>query len=137
VRYPTIEQFEAGDIDAEAFGHEAHVYVAWSYLQEMDLLNAIARYRAALQQLTRRLGAEGKYHETITWFYLLSIAERLEAVPGLDWPAFQQANADLFERDAGWLRRFYSEERLWSAKARRTFLLPDRSPASGIPRAAA
>ena len=137
MKFPTIEQFEAGDIEAETFDHEAHIFVAWSYLRETDLLDAIARYRAALQQVTRKLGAEGKYHETITWVYLVAIVERLEAAPGLDWPAFRQANADLFERDAGWLRRYYSEDRLWSAQARRTFVLPDRAPDSAISPAAA
>ena len=137
MRFPTIEQFEAGDVDVESFDHEAHVYVAWSYLQETDLLNAIARYRSALQRLVRKLGAEGKYHETITWCYLMAIAERLESAPGSDWPAFRQANPDLFERGVGWLRGYYSEERLWSARARRTFVLPDRAPAPRSPRAAA
>jgi hypothetical protein len=128
--FPTIEQFEAGDFDPAAFDHEAHIHVAWSYLQETDLLDAIARYRAALQSLTRRVGAESKYHETITWFYMVTIAERLESGAS-DWPAFRQANPELFERGAGWLRRFYSDERLWSAQARQTFVLPDRVPTSG------
>lgn len=128
---PTIEQFEAGDIDPEGFGHEAHVYVAWAYLQQTDLLNAIARYRAALRRLTRRLGAEAKYHETITWFFLVAIAERLESPPGAEWTTFRQANSDLFEPGGGWLRRYYSPDRLASDRARRTFVLPDRVPDGG------
>ncbi len=35
---PTIEQFEALDIVPGDFNHEAHIYVAWSYLQQFDLL---------------------------------------------------------------------------------------------------
>jgi hypothetical protein len=131
VNFPTVEQFETGDIDPETFGHEAHIYVAWSYLQQADLLEAIGRYRAALQRLTRRLDVEAKYHETVTWFYLVAIAERLAADPGQAWPAFRQANPELFERGSGWLRRYYSADRLGSAQARRTFVLPDRAPAFG------
>lgn len=136
MNFPAIEQFEAGDIDPETFGHDAHLYVAWSYLQVTDLLDAIARYRAALQRLTRKLGAEAKYHETITWFYLVAIAERLQSDPGSDWSVFRQSNPELFERGAAWLRRYYSEDRLWSTRARQTFVLPDRTPTSGTWRTA-
>ena len=126
--FPTIEEFESGEFDVAAFGHEAHVYVAWSYLRETDLLDAIARYRSALRQLTRRLGAEGKYHETITWFYLVAIAERQASDPVADWPTFKRANPDLLAVGGQWLCSYYSPKRLASMQARSSFLLPDRVP---------
>ena len=104
---PTIEQFEAGQVDVAGFNHEAHVYVAWAYLQEFELLEAIGRYRAALRRLTRQVGAEAKYHETITWFYLVSIAERLDSGGDADWPGFKRANPDLLGSPGEWLGRFY------------------------------
>jgi hypothetical protein len=67
----TIEQFESGNIDAEMFDHEAHVYVGWLYVQQYELADAIARFDDALRRLTRKLGAPGKYHATITWIFLL------------------------------------------------------------------
>ena len=130
MKLPTIEQFEAGEIDGRSFGHEAHLYLAWCYLQQEELLQAISRYRAALQRLTRRLGAEAKYHETITWIYLVAIAERLEARPDADWAGFRRANPDLFEPVPRWLGGYYSPGRLASAQARRRFVLPDRAPGS-------
>jgi hypothetical protein len=121
----SIEAFEAGAIDAGAFDHEAHVYVAWLYLERYALAKAIGRFTSALRRLTQQLGVPDKYHETISWFFLLVIAERREARPG-DWAAFRQANEDLFGTASGILRRYYSDAVLFSERARCRFVLPDR-----------
>ena len=46
-----VERFERGDV--EEFRHRDHVRVAFAYLRTMPLLEAIARFTAAL----RRCGA--------------------------------------------------------------------------------
>ncbi len=125
---PTIEQFEALEVDPQAFDHAAHIYVAWSYLQEMDLLASIDRYRSALRRLTQKFGVPDKYHETITWFYMIGVAERAVGNAASDWQAFRDANPDLFSRDPDIVSRFYTEGRLMSDEARQTFVLPDLSP---------
>lgn len=101
------------------------MYVAWLYLQQNGLAEAIPRFTAALRQLTLRAGAEAKYHETISWFFLIVIAERCAAVPNADWHTFRRHNADLL-KDAPFLRRCYLAERLQSQLAKQQFLLPDR-----------
>lgn len=118
----TIDALERGDIDAAAFDHEAHVFAAWQFISAMPLPEAIQRFSAALKRLTRDLGVPEKYHGTVTWFYLLLIAERRQS--GEEWCAFRAANRDLFERDL--LSRYYTPERLASEEARAGFVLPDR-----------
>ncbi len=126
VRDITIEAFETGRINADSFNHEAHVYLAWLYLEKLPVLDALQRYSDGLIRLTRQLGIPGKYHETITCFYLFVIAERRDASPG-DWADFRRQNDDLLARgDASVLYRFYSREALASERARKTFVLPDR-----------
>ena len=120
----TIVDFEAGNIDAERFDHEAHVYMAWLYLEEFELADAISRFDAALKRLTRQLGVPQKYHATITWLFLLLINERRQS--GEDWPAFRKRNADLVENSRSTLQRYYSESLLFSDNARQHFMLPDR-----------
>ena len=122
---PSLEQFEDCEIDPDAFTHEAHVYVAWSYLQEFELLEAIDRYRNTLRRLTQKLGAEDKFHETITWFFLIAIAERLGGKKPVDFETFKSTNPDVFQSKPGLLGRHYSSARLMSAPARKIFLLPD------------
>ena len=121
----SIEDFERGDVDAEQFDHEAHVFVAWSYLQKYELKESIARFCAALRSLTIKLGVEGKYHETITWFFMILIAERKAGTK--DWHTFKRRNADLFTNPSI-SRAYYSKERLSSSIARTQFVMPDLLP---------
>jgi len=123
---PSVAAFEKLDFDPDDFDHEAHVYVAWQYLQEVDMLEAIRRYRLTLKRLTAKLGIPGKYHETMTWFFMVCITECLATTDdAADWPGFRQANPQLFLRNPGIVSRYYSGERLNSELAQRTFLLPD------------
>ena len=120
-----VRAFEDATVDPDQFGHEAHLMVAWHYLKAYGLLASIRRFCAALRRLTEQLGAESKYHETITWFYLIVANERCKSGPSKTWSEFRQANPDLFSSNPAFIRRFYSDSRLFSDIARDQFLLPD------------
>jgi hypothetical protein len=122
----TIEAMEAGTIDPDAFDHEAHINVAWLYLERYPLADAIDRFTKALQRLTRKLGVPDKYNETISWFYMLLIEERRSVSPADSWIAFRQINSDLLSRDDNILELYYSKELIFSDRARRSFVLPNR-----------
>jgi hypothetical protein len=124
-RFPAIDDFEAGRLDPESFDHEAHVYIAWQLLEQDDLPVAAVRFTTALKRLTRKLGIEGKYHETISWFYMILIAERRALQARHDWKSFAGVNPDLLSEPIQLLEQHYSSDRLWSALARQQFLLPD------------
>ena len=120
----TIEQFEASEIDPNTFDHEAHVYVAWLYVGTFELAEAIQRFDDALRRLTKHLGVPHKYHATITWLFLLVIADRF--CKNESWPSFRSRNKDLIEDSKSTLRRYYSDSLLFSKRARQRFVLPDR-----------
>jgi hypothetical protein len=122
----TIDDMEASRIDGGSFDHEAHVYTAWLYLERYPVTEAIERYTSALKRLTLKLGVPGKYHETITWFFMLIIAERRKGKANHDWTAFEADNDDLLRREDNVLSRYYSKETLATDAARRSFVLPDR-----------
>lgn len=123
-----VDAFENASLDPGGFNHEAHMLVAWHYLQEYSLLDALSRFTEALRRLTRKLGVTSKYHETISWFYMIQIAERCRGKTGADWPAFKAANPDLFEQHPGLIHKYYSQSLLSSATARRLFVFPDLRP---------
>ncbi len=123
----SIDALEDGTLDVETFDHEAHIYIAWLYLQRYPLHEASARFTAALRRLVRKLGIPGKYHETISWFFMLLIEERRSAQETDDWFSFHRDHADLFARgDDNILSRYYSSELLGSDRARQSFMLPDK-----------
>lgn len=124
----TVQAFETATVDPADFNHEAHIKVAWGYLQEHDQLEAINRFTAAIKRLTEKLGVPDKYHETITWFYLLKIAERCARNTEADWHAFKSANPDLFEWNPSIVQKYYSDPLLSSETARCSFVLPDLMP---------
>ena len=119
-----IEHFEAGQVDAEQFDHEAHVHIGWLYLQRFDTAEAIGRFDSALRRLTEQLGVPDKYHATITWLFLLLINERSRVDES--WNAFRNRNPELVEESGSTLRRYYSDAVLFSDEARKRFVLPDR-----------
>lgn len=128
IAYPevTIEKFEASDIDPDHFDHEAHVYIGWLYVREYELPEALAKFDAGLKRLVIKLNAEGKYHATITWFFLFLISERCEADE--PWHDFKRRNADIVGGSRDVLSRYYSDAYLFSDRARERFLLPDKIP---------
>ena len=119
-----VNLFESGQIEPEHFDHEAHVYVAWCFVTQFALSDAIARFDNALRRITRKLGVPGKYHATITWFFLVLIAERARS--NESWKTFKARNLDLVRESKATLELYYSIERLSSGAARDQFVLPDR-----------
>jgi hypothetical protein len=121
-----VDAFEACAIANSDFHHADHVRLAWIYLREHPLMEAIERFTTSLQRFAAHHGVPGVYHETITWVYLLLIHERMQrdGAPA-DWVAFRGANSDLFDKKPSILERYYSPETLRSNLARRIFVLPD------------
>jgi hypothetical protein len=108
------------------FHHADHVRLAWIYLRDYPLLEAISRFTTTLKRFAAHHGVPGKYHETITWAYLLLIHERMQRDRAHDgWERFRDANGDLFARDPSILARYYTPRMLASDAARERFVLPD------------
>jgi hypothetical protein len=126
-----ISRFEEG-LAPEGFHHADHVRVAFAYISELPLLEALARFSAALKRFALAQGKPNLYHETITWSYLFLIAER-NALPGgrQTWEEFAERNPDLLKWKGGILERYYEKTTLWSDRARHRFVLPDRGIVNG------
>jgi hypothetical protein len=76
-----VRAFEDCTLPPEQFPHRAHVRLAWLYLREGSLLDALPRFVEGLKRYAASLGAATKYHETVTWAYMILIHERMPA-PG-------------------------------------------------------
>lgn len=122
-----IAEFEEGRAPG-AFHHADHVRVAFAYVSEFGVLEAIGRFSAALRRFAIAKGKPRLYHQTITWAYLLLIHERMARTScAQDWEEFSERNPDLLVWKGGILERYYSQRTLDSDLARHTFVFPDAS----------
>jgi len=118
--------FEDCSLSPDEFTHDGHLRMAWIYVIAHPLHEAIALFCTDLRRYVTHLGDEAKYHETITWFYMIKVHERaVELDSANSWGEFQRHNKDLFERGGVLLKKNYQPATLSSAKAKTSFILPD------------
>ena len=101
--------------------------MAFAYLLEYPVLEALQKFSNGLKQFAKAQGKENLYHETITWAYLFLINERISrAATALTWEQFASENPDLLTWKDSVLKRYYTNETLQSNLAKRIFVLPDK-----------
>ena len=122
-----LRAFERGVEPEGGFHHAQHVRVAWLYLRAHPLPDALIRFATSLRAFAAAHGKPERYHETITIAFMLVIAERAtDESPPDSWEAFAARNGDLLAWKPSVLERYYRSETLWSDRARRGFVMPDR-----------
>lgn len=120
-----LDRFVDTTLPAAEFHHQQHVQVAWLFVRKHGMPAALSEFTAAIKRFADAKGATGLYHQTITWAFLLLIADRQARNPVESWDEFACANADLLTWKPSILNRYYSNELLASDLAKRTFLMPD------------
>lgn len=118
-----LRAFTQSEIEEDLFNHEAHLRVCWLLLQKYPLLTALQKVTSGLKKLVAKLGAVGKYHETVTVALTLLMYERMGNEP--DFRSFIGKSHDLIANWRGLLGAHYSEGCLWSAEARKAFVQGD------------
>lgn len=121
-----IQRFEADDLPEESFHHADHVRLAFAYLSQYPVLQALERFAGALKRFAAGRGKSQLYHETITHAYFYVIRERMARSGAVDWEEFALRNPDLLVWKNGILSRYYQEATLQSDLARTVFLFPDK-----------
>ena len=120
---PELARFLRVEIVPSEFPHREHVQIAFEMLKRHDFPETVLHFSRTLRAMAEKAGRPEAFHQTVTIAFLSLIAERMEGAGAADFAGFAQANPDLLEKTL--LTRWYSAERLASAAARRTFLLPD------------
>ncbi|WP_281784328.1 hypothetical protein [Sinimarinibacterium flocculans] len=116
-----------GSLGAGQFGHRDHVRAAWQCLREDPLPQAAHRFSGLLRDFVKRVGAEDKYHHTLTLALMHLIDVRRRETPG-DWDDFVRAYPELFRDARKLVEQHYAPDLLDSVEARRAFVEPNRAP---------
>ena len=121
-----LEKFQRGLFAKGEFRHRDHLHLAWIYLRLYPLTVTLENLGRELKKFARQNGAPEKYHETITWTYVLLINMRMTSGPSCAcFEEFARLNSDLLTSGRSLIEGYYRPETLQSDLARRVFLLPD------------
>jgi hypothetical protein len=118
-----LNRFLDGQVEAAQLPHREHVRLAFEMLRRHDFAETALHYSNALKRIAANAGHPEAFNLTITLAFLALIGERMAADQAEDFETFAARNPELL--DKGVLRRWYPAQRLSSALARRTFLLPE------------
>jgi len=120
-----VRGFESCSTGKSEFTHIRHLAVTVCYLRGSSLEQATEKMRASLFRFIDHYGIEGKYHETLTVFWMRLVQKRLDELdPALSLLETTNAVVEAFG-DARVVFEYYSEDLLWSAEARQTWVPPD------------
>jgi hypothetical protein len=130
-----VQAFDNLTLDPARFSHRAHLNVAWRYLQRDGFPLGAVKFREQLLRYIESVGAHGKYHETITWAYIVLLNEQLSlgGDPSETFDELVARRPDLLDHRNGAIAACYTPEALASPAARRTFILPRREQSKVIP----
>jgi hypothetical protein len=118
--------FENDAIPEDSFHHADHIRLAFAYLCEYPVLQALEKFASALKRFAATRGKGQLYNETITCAYFFLIRERMACCDGEEWDKFAHRNPDLLRWKDGILTRYYKEATLKSDLARNVFVFPDK-----------
>lgn len=121
-----LQSFENCTLDPAKFNHRCHLSVAWAYLQRYGFPEGALKFRERLKAYVTHVGATGKYHETITWAYIVLMNEEmtLRSAPEESFDAMVLRRPDLLDHRNGAIARCYSRAELDHPDARKVFMLP-------------
>ena len=125
-----VRSFEDATILHDDWKHAEHLVVALYYVSLHDIDTAYDKMKAGILNLLANgfkidLTKEMPYHETITLFWMRTVADFNSSMNGASLP--EKANMVAYRWDKDHPLKFYSRELLFSDAARFAFVEPDLS----------
>lgn len=120
-----VRSFEDATISRDEWKHPEHLIVALYYVSHYDIETAIEKMRSGILNLLCNcfevdLTKEMPYHETITVFWIRTVADFHASSNGEPIGEKIAVMVDRFDKD--YVLKFYSRERLFSDEARAKFI---------------
>ncbi|MEP7147708.1 MAG: hypothetical protein ABI857_02325 [Acidobacteriota bacterium] len=125
-----VRSFEDATVAHDDWKHAEHLVVALYYVTRHDTETAYDKMRSGILNLLEHgfkvdLKKEMPYHETITLFWMRTVAEYNASKNGASLLA--KANEVAYKWEKEYPLKFYSRELLFSTAARADFVEPDLS----------
>lgn len=123
-----LTQFKHQTLNPVHFNHIGHLRLAWIYLNHHDVETSVQEVCSGIKAYAESLGANTKFHLTITDSLVRIMAQRIGAMEQKDWQLFLAQNQDLVDDAIAVLLAYFSRELLFSEPARISRIQPDIKP---------
>ena len=126
-----IAHFEACTLPRAQWNHRAHLTVAMWYLSTLPEIDATEHIITGIQRYNHASGIHttktGGYHETMTLFWI-AVTRHFRGECNPETSLLQRTNdfVRAFGARGDLFRDYYTPERMFSWKARQTWVEPDR-----------
>lgn len=118
--------FAASTLDPSLFSHEAHLRLAWIHIKKYSLEQAEENIQTQILRYVKHLGAEDKYHTTITIAAINAVNHFLKRSKTEDFKAFIAENPKLMTDFKALIDSHYSFDVFGSEAARIQYIKPDK-----------
>ncbi|MDI3324007.1 hypothetical protein QKW35_06430 [Pontibacterium granulatum] len=123
-----LSQFEACTLDPTHFDHLGHIRLGWLYATQNPLPEAIRKTCDGIQRYADSLGADDKFHYTLTEAFVRLIALRQANTQASRFDQFLEQNTDIVDNALALIHRHYSEGLLKTDEAKTRSVAPDLLP---------
>ena len=118
-------RFERCELPLGSFTHEAHLRLAWIHIARYGAAQAEANIIRLLLQYVKHVGAEDKFHQTVTVAAVRIVARCMAQSGTKQFDALLQEFPALKTDFNGLLQQHYSFDVFESERARTAYLPPD------------
>lgn len=123
-----MQSFENCTLSPELFSHEAHLRLAWLHIQLSGVKMACSTIESQLRNYVNHVGAEDKFHLSITVAGTQLIAEFMSKSKSSDFTQFIEEFPELKTDFKALINTRYSYDIFLSEEAKRKYLEPDLLP---------
>lgn len=125
-----IRAIEAKEFPAEQFDHQAHIRLAWILIAQNGIEEAIKKVSELLREYVIALGAQDKYHHTLTVAAVKTVYHFYQKSTTTSFQSFIAEYPQLLSDFRALLDFHYSKDILFSEVAKEIYLAPDLAPFS-------
>lgn len=119
-----VKAFLDGSLPPAQFHHRDHLRLVWFLIRREGLERAAEMTTTGIRRFAARHGQAGKYHETMTRFWVRVVGHTIEARPDVtEFGGFLATFPMLLDKDLPY--RHWRRETMGSAEARAGWVEPD------------
>ena len=121
-------QFKNASIDRDLFNHEAHLRLAWIYIQRYGIDTAISNMCVQTRNFARTAGAPDKFNMTVTVAAVKAVYHFIQRSQTKDFREFIETFPRLNNNFKDLLKCHYSIDIFNSQQAKKQYIPPDIAP---------